>query len=71
MSGAGASYMDRYEMQKRIQSIRKSVPASQLPNIYLLHGEFNDSEINELYNHPKVKAMVSLTKGEGFGRTIT
>jgi glycosyltransferase involved in cell wall biosynthesis len=30
----------------------------------------NDSEINELYNHPKVKAMVSLTKGEGFGRPL-
>jgi len=70
ISGAGSSYMDRYEMQKRIQSIRNSVPASQLPSIYLLHGEFNDSEINELYNHPKVKSMVSLTKGEGFGRPL-
>ena len=70
MSGAGSSYMDRYEMQKRIQSIRKSVPGSSLPNVYLLHGEFNDSEINELYNHPKVKSMVSLTKGEGFGRPL-
>jgi hypothetical protein len=28
------------------------------------------SEINELYNHSKVKAMVSLTKGEGFGRPL-
>ena len=36
MSGAGASYMDRYEMQKRIQSISKSVPGSSLPNVYLL-----------------------------------
>ena len=26
--------------------------------------------MNELYNHPKVKAMVSLTKGEGFGRPL-
>tara|TARA_R110002153_G_scaffold74216_1_gene193143 strand:- start:412 stop:1728 length:1317 start_codon:yes stop_codon:yes gene_type:complete len=70
MSGGGASYMDRNEMQKRIQSIRNSVPGNNLPNVYLLHGEFNDSEINELYNHPKVKSMVSLTKGEGFGRPL-
>ncbi len=28
------------------------------------------SEINELYNHPKVKAMVNLTKGEGYGRPL-
>ena len=70
MSGGGASYMDRYEMQKRINSIRNSVPKSILPNVYLIHGEFNDSEMNELYNHPKIKAMVSLTKGEGFGRPL-
>jgi hypothetical protein len=36
----------------------------------LLHGEFSDQEINQLYNHPKVKAMVNLTKGEGFGRPL-
>ena len=29
-----------------------------------------DAEINELYNHTKVKAMISLTKGEGFGRPL-
>ena len=70
MSGGGASYMDRYEMQKRINSIRNSVPKSDLPNVYLLHGEFTNEEINELYNHRKIKAMVSLTKGEGFGRPL-
>ena len=26
--------------------------------------------MNQIYNHPKVKAMVSLTKGEGFGRPL-
>ena len=29
-----------------------------------------DEEMNSLYNHPKVKAMVSFTKGEGFGRPL-
>ena len=70
VSGGSASYMDRYEMQKRLNFIRDSVPSKSLPNIYLLHGEFSDNEINELYNHPKVKSMVSLTKGEGFGRPL-
>jgi glycosyltransferase involved in cell wall biosynthesis len=69
-SGAGASYMDRREIQKKIDMIRKSVSAQRLPNVYIIHGEFSDSEINELYNHPKVKAMVNLTKGEGFGRPL-
>ena len=41
-----------------------------LPNVYLLHGNFTDEEMNELYNHPKVKAHISLTHGEGFGRPL-
>jgi len=69
-SSAGACYMDRWEIQKRIDSIRNTVQASTLPCVYLLHGEFSNQEMNELYNHPKVKAMVSLTKGEGFGRPL-
>jgi len=66
----GPSYMDRDEILKRIQNIRATVSSKDLPNVYLLHGEFTDSEMNEIYNHPKIKAMVSLTKGEGFGRPL-
>jgi len=69
-SQVGSSYVDREEILKRIKKIKKIINAKNLPNIYLLHGEFSDSEMNELYNHPKVKAMISLTKGEGFGRPL-
>lgn len=69
-SQGGASYMDRREIQRKIESIKSSVPSSNLPSVYLLHGDFNNEEMNEIYNHPKVKAMVSLTKGEGFGRPL-
>jgi glycosyltransferase involved in cell wall biosynthesis len=69
-NGASSSYMDRREILKRIDIIKKSVPGDNLPNIYLIHGELNDEEINSLYNHPKIKAMISLTKGEGFGRPL-
>ena len=69
-SVVGPSYMDRDEILKRIKAIKSTVNSSDLPNIYLLHGEFTDAEMNELYNHVKVKAMVSLTKGEGFGRPL-
>ena len=65
-----ASYMSREDILGRIKQIRKSVNSKRLPNIYLINGEFDDKEVNELYNHPKVKAMVSLTKGEGFGRPL-
>jgi hypothetical protein len=67
---AGSSYVDREEILKRIKMIRKTVNSKDLPNIYLLIGDFSDSEMNELYNHPKVKSMVCFTKGEGFGRPL-
>jgi hypothetical protein len=69
-STVGSSYMDRDELIKRIQAIKATVKSNNLPNIYLLHGEFTDVEMNEIYNHSKVKAMVNLTKGEGFGRPL-
>jgi hypothetical protein len=65
-----ASYMDRTEIIKRIKAIASTVNSKNLPNVYLFHGEISDEEMNELYNHPKVKAMVSLTKGEGWGRSL-
>jgi hypothetical protein len=68
-SGAGSSIMDRDEMLKKIDAIRNMV-GGDLPNVYLLHGELDDKDINNLYNHPKVKAMFNLTKGEGFGRPL-
>jgi hypothetical protein len=68
-SGAGSCIMDRDEMLRKIDSVRSQI-TGDLPNIYLLHGELDDAEINNLYNHPKVKAMVNLTKGEGFGRPL-
>ena len=66
---AGSSIMDRERMLDKIDSIRKTI-RGKCPNVYLMHGEVTDSEMNNLYNHPKVKAMVSFTKGEGFGRPL-
>ena len=68
-SGAGSSIMDRNTMLDKIDAIRNTI-SGDLPNIYLLHGELDDKDINNLYNHGKVKAMISLTKGEGFGRPL-
>lgn len=67
---ASASITDRGIITQKINDIRNSIKAGSLPNVYVLHGDLTDTEINELYNHPKVKAMVSLTKGEGFGRPL-
>ena len=70
VSGSGASYMDKKMLLKRYYQIRKTVKGKSLPNVYMIHGELSNAEMNELYNHSKIKAMVSLTKGEGFGRPL-
>ena len=68
-SQGAPSIMDRDRILRKIEDIRKTV-SGDLPNIYLIHGDLYDEEINCLYNHPKIKAMVSFTKGEGFGRPL-
>jgi len=68
-SVGGSSIMDRDATLKKIDAIRSTVKGT-LPNIYLIHGDLSDKEMNTLYNHPRVKAMVNLTKGEGFGRPL-
>lgn len=66
------SVLDYSEVKKRIFDIKKYVLKNGLgrPNVYLIHGELTDKEMNDLYNHPKVKAHINLTKGEGFGRPL-
>ena len=65
----GSSILDQDRILKKIDDIRKTVKGS-LPNIYLITGDLTDTQMNELYNNPKVKAMLSFTKGEGFGRPL-
>jgi hypothetical protein len=64
------SYMSRDAILDRINSIKSMYKNDTLPNVYILNGGLTDEEMNELYNHPKVKAMVSFTKGEGYGRPL-
>ena len=68
-SSAGFSVMDRESIREKIDNILKPF-GDDLPSIYLLHGDLTDEEISSLYHHPKVKAMVSFTKGEGYGRPL-
>ena len=66
------SLIDREEILRNINRIRdrEEFKGKNLPNIYLLHGEMTDDEMNQLNNDNKVKAFVSFTKGEGYGRPL-
>ena len=68
-SHATFSIKDRDVITQKIQQLTSQY-GNNIPEIYLLHGDLSDKEMNSLYNHPKVKAMVSFTKGEGFGRPL-
>jgi len=70
VSAGSSSYMSRDKVLAKIAAVKKTVKSKNLPNVYLLNGDLTDEEMNNLYNHPKVKAMISLTKGEGFGRPL-
>ena len=63
------SLLDREHILKHINKIKDQV-SGNLPNIYLVHGEMTDDEMNQLNNDNKVKAFVSFTKGEGYGRPL-
>ena len=70
-SGAGFSVMDKEDCIRKIKTIKSMFPSDiKLPPVYLLHGDLKPEEMNYLYNHPKVKCMVNLTHGEGFGRPM-
>jgi glycosyltransferase involved in cell wall biosynthesis len=67
-SSATFSVLDRESIISKIrQALGKDY--GKVP-IYLIHGDMSSSELNGLYEHPKVKAMLNFTKGEGFGRPL-
>jgi len=67
-SSAGFSILDRETTIKKIKDVLGN-DYGKIP-VYLLHGDLTASEMNGLYEHPKVKTMLNFTKGEGFGRPL-
>lgn len=63
---AGFSKVDEHQIRQKVLSI----VGPDGPEVKILHGELSADEMNSLYNHKKIKAMVSFTKGEGFGRPL-
>ena len=63
------SLLDRETIIRQINRIRDQF-SDNLPNIYLLHGEMTNDEMNQLNNDNKIKTFISFTKGEGYGRPL-
>jgi len=65
---AGFSYLERSILENKIKSLLAEY--KNAPNVYLVYGDLSQTEMAGLYSHPKVKALVSFTKGEGYGRPL-
>lgn len=73
-SMAGFSILEKSKIEEKLYAIRNLIHnmgyPGEIPNIHVLYGDLSDTEMNELYNHPKIKAMVSFHKGEGWGKPL-
>jgi len=68
-STARASILDREETKKHLTALLSTLGPREC-KVYLLHGDLSDGEIHSLYTHPKIKAYVTSTYGEGYGLPI-
>jgi glycosyltransferase involved in cell wall biosynthesis len=59
--------IDRFVSKNLMTRLLSEVRPRSNPRVMLVHGDLRDVEMTGLYKHPNVKALVSLTRGEGFG----
>jgi len=59
--------IDRSITEKLLRNLISEVRKGPYPRFYFLHGAMSEEEVSSLYKVPSVKALVSLTRGEGFG----
>ena len=62
----GGSIIDRRNATEKLKSLLRPYGERKC-KVYLLHGDMTEEEMHSLYRHPKVKAFISLSHGEGFG----
>jgi uncharacterized protein YutD len=71
-TGIAFSVPEEVQLKSKINNIKSGFKSEgkKLPSIYIVWGDLADNEMNSLYNHPKIKAMLSFTHGEGYGRPL-
>ncbi len=62
----GNCTMDASTTEKTISRILKNYPNRKC-KVYLLHGDLTSGQMTHLYTHDKIKAIVNIAHGEGFG----
>ena len=68
-STACNAVVDRQFTAARLKELLRDYPDRKC-KVMLLHGDVTDQEMCALYRNPKIKALISLAHGEGFGLPI-
>jgi len=63
------SLIDREYTEENLKNILSHYKDRKC-SVYLLHGDLSDTEMSALYQHPKIKAFVNLSHGEGYGLPV-
>ena len=68
LSCAANSTIDRHQTESRLKNFISSLELDEAKcSVVLLHGEMTENQMNQLYTHKKIKGIVNLAHGEGFG----
>jgi glycosyltransferase involved in cell wall biosynthesis len=65
-SGHNNSIADRKRTEEKLKSI-VSKHGDVKCKVYLVHGDLTAEEMSGLYNHSKIKCLISTAHGEGYG----
>jgi hypothetical protein len=63
------SILDRNLTKQKIQDLLSNYPDKKC-QVYLLHGDLTDEQMTYLYQYKKIKSLITLAHGEGFGLPI-
>jgi glycosyltransferase involved in cell wall biosynthesis len=64
------SKIDRMVTGNLLKQMLSQVRRGGSPRVILVHGDLDDESCAKLYRHPAIKALVTTTRGEGFGLPI-
>jgi glycosyltransferase involved in cell wall biosynthesis len=65
------SLIDFYALKKRVKDLLAHEDYKDRKcKIHILHGDLSENQLAYLYNHEKIKALLSLSHGEGYGLPI-
>ena len=60
------SIMDFESFHKSVKNLLSAYPDRKC-KVHILHGDLSAGQMTGLYTHPKIKAIINIAHGEGFG----